>query len=84
MIFIVYISLTRTPAEGLLFVVASCYAIGLLSVMLTSLTVFTGLCVFYLFKFFELECTPLAPFTLHGPPLGSLWLSPDLLAHITL
>lgn len=46
MIFIVYISLTRPPAEGLLFVTVSCYAIGLLSVMLTSLTIFTGLCVF--------------------------------------
>jgi len=46
LVILVYICLTRPPVEGFIFVVVSCYCVGLLSVMLTSLNVFSGLCIF--------------------------------------
>jgi hypothetical protein len=50
LVFLVYISLYRAPAEGLLFVVLSCYCMGLESVMLQSACVFSGVCVFLLLQ----------------------------------
>jgi len=50
LVFLVYVCLTRPPIEGFIFVVVTCYCIGLLSVMLTSLNVFNGLCLFVLIQ----------------------------------
>jgi hypothetical protein len=46
LVFIVYICLTRSSFESFLFIILSCYTIGLLSVMEKSICVFSGTCIF--------------------------------------
>ena len=43
---LVYMALYRGPVEGLFFTVLACYCTSMLSVMLISLNIFAGVCVF--------------------------------------
>ena len=49
-VILTYVSLYRNPTEGLLFVVLACYCTALQSIMLVSLNIFTGICVFLLIQ----------------------------------
>jgi len=70
---LVYITLYRSPAEGLLFTVVACYCTALLSIMLVSLNIFAGICVFLLVQALRTRVFSQSPVYFTWTALGAIF-----------
>jgi hypothetical protein len=82
LVILVYISLYRNAPEALLFVALGCYVTGLMSVMLASINVFTGVVVFFLVRALRTRVYSSSPVYFTWTALGAIFAF-HLIAWIT-